>query len=579
MRMRFSAEDDEFGEFREAAAELVDRFAAWVRRHDVPADPSDVQILLEWRYSYADGVLDVWTRADVEEFLLEWCPRKVSAEPDDVAGLPGSIAGWVDFLAHDGLLATGSDSPSVIREFCGGITTRFRAEMADPGNFGMAKSLLGGGEWTASPVRLPASVGPVRIPRPEEIAEVVRDGNALPAARALAQFCAAPGRKLTAKGNLRLADARELVALLGTGDDPDLGEVRTLQSAEQLPGVSTWVAIGLAAGVVRRHNGRLVAVARFAQHDDVAAHAALVRAGLAGGLRTDDGEAFATDAGEVADHLLAMLLEGPADGADALGLIEEVLAARHPRGVLQWLVPATTSRILEVLGGVDLIDIEMVECTDCPEDHPVIELTPAGVPHAVERVRTAGVDVSVLPDPAEACAVELLSGIMTAGPAFTTDLQVWLAAQPDAAVAVDELGAAVVVPEREPAEVLMALMLMEELKLPGLPEAVHRHVSGVHQALLTPWLIGQGQIDDAEVDPAIMARSVIDVAAVMIDIGAPDVAVDAFPGPDALPMLREVWRLDHPRLPEVLEMVGKRHPVKAVAKEARRSLMKLRNRR
>jgi len=581
MRMRFSAEDDEFDAFQESSVDLVDRFAAWMRRQGMRADPSDVSMLLEWRYNYADGALDVWTVGDVEEFLLEWCPRKLSADPDDVEDLPGSIAAWVEFLAHEGLLANGSDAASRVREYCAGITSRFRAEMADPRNFGMAKSLFTGGALPIEPVELPESVGPVRMPRPEDIVEVVRTGHVLPMARKLAQFCAPPGRKLTAKGNLRLADARAAVVALDTGDDPGLGGFRTFQSAEELPVLSSCIRIGIAAGAVRRHDGRLIAVARFAKLDDVTAHDALARAGLAAALAANSGDRYEEALAEITDNLLAMLLDGPVEGADLLDLTEQVLMSRFPVGMntIRALVPSTAKRITHALHWLDLVDLEMVQCDDCPDDHPMFELTPAGVRPAAERVRAVGVDVVELPDPAEAVAAELVAGIMVTGPAFTGDVQVWLAAQADAGVAVDELGAAVVAAEREPAEVLVALTMLEELELSGLPEAVHRHLSAVHESLLLPWLVQHGQVDDTNIDPAMMVRSIVDVAAVMIDLGAPGDAVDAFLGPEAIPMLRDIWRLDHPRLAEVLESVGRQHPVKAIAKEARRSLMKLRSRR
>ncbi len=43
-------------------------------------------------------------------------------------------------------------------------------------------------------------------------------------------------------------------------------------------------------------------------------------------------------------------------------------------------------------------------------------------------------------------------------------------------------------------------------------------------------------------------------------------------------MLAQIWRLHHPRLPEVLDAIGRGHPVKTVAKAARRALMQHRSR-
>jgi hypothetical protein len=53
------------------------------------------------------------------------------------------------------------------------------------------------------------------------------------------------GRKLTQTGRITLADARELVRLLGTGDviDPKIGDrVFRTTSSEELPGITTVVS-------------------------------------------------------------------------------------------------------------------------------------------------------------------------------------------------------------------------------------------------------------------------------------------------------------------------------------------------
>jgi hypothetical protein len=69
---------------------------------------------------------------------------------------------------------------------------------------------------------------------------------------------------------------------------------------------------------------------------------------------------------------------------------------------------------------------------------------------------------------------------------------------------------------------------------------------------------------------------VIDFLSVDLDTAGPEEAAAAFSElPDGgLVVLDQVWRLDHPRLPDVLEAVGKHHPVKSVAKAARKTLMK-----
>src|SRR3954454_18297317 len=71
------------------------------------------------------------------------------------------------------------------------------------------------------------------------------------------------GRKLTQTGQLTMADARHLVALLETGDeiDPVIGKrmFRTRSSAD-LPGLAIVLAWAKAAGLLRVARGQLVPV-------------------------------------------------------------------------------------------------------------------------------------------------------------------------------------------------------------------------------------------------------------------------------------------------------------------------------
>jgi hypothetical protein len=71
------------------------------------------------------------------------------------------------------------------------------------------------------------------------------------------------GRKLTQTGRITLADARELVVLLGTEDeiDPKIGDrVFRTKSSEELHGITTVVEWAKASGLVRVTSGRLVTV-------------------------------------------------------------------------------------------------------------------------------------------------------------------------------------------------------------------------------------------------------------------------------------------------------------------------------
>lgn len=254
--MRFSYDDAADAEqaFHRRRDELGEAFAEWLHTHGVAGDPNDAGLLMDWKFGYADGELDTWTVSDVSGFLLDWCPRKLSAAPQDCAEIPLSVAAFVEFLAHEGLLGQGSQAPAQIRMYCEKTGPRFVREMGNPANFGMAKSLFSGvgglepgAEYSPASLRelmarVPglgpdaigravelsndenpydeddvelAVIGPVRWPGRAERLAAIRDAPHVRRLGLLAQWCPAPGHPLTAKGNLRLADARHLVELLG----------------------------------------------------------------------------------------------------------------------------------------------------------------------------------------------------------------------------------------------------------------------------------------------------------------------------------------------------------------------------
>ena len=156
--------------------------------------------------------------------------------------------------------------------------------MADPANYGLAKGLFAraGGlepgmdlddetiaalmEQMPEPTLTTLTVGPVEPPDPQQRAESAAASPVLAQMGRLWEFCAPPGRPLTQKGNLRLADVRHLVEVLQTGDvlEIEIGDYRrSLRSVEDLPVLSWLVDLAIDARVLRRHRGRLVAVARW----------------------------------------------------------------------------------------------------------------------------------------------------------------------------------------------------------------------------------------------------------------------------------------------------------------------------
>ncbi len=146
MRLKIGAEDEDG--FGRAKDWLLDGFSRWLldeRRLDhgfADIAASDAEILLDWKFGYEDGHLGEWTTGQVTEFLLRWCPRKLSRSPEDSVTIPGSIAAFTDYLAARGLLDRGSSSHAALRKAATDAALDFVAEMDNPANFGTAKSLF-----------------------------------------------------------------------------------------------------------------------------------------------------------------------------------------------------------------------------------------------------------------------------------------------------------------------------------------------------------------------------------------------------------------------------------------------------
>ncbi len=303
------SQDDEAG-FGRVRDQLLDGFECWLTTrleldeaaaHDAAADAG---IALDWKFGYGDGHLGRWRTGDVAEFLLRWCPRKLSVSLADSVTIPGSIAAFTDYLAAERLLAPGSASSADLRAAATGAASEFVTAMGDPANFGMAKSIVLGAladgidpsdpaqldDWITrfnslsdderkavlpdsafgpggtaggsapAPMALPA----VPVPPPEAVQAAEA---AAPVLRMLAELAryVGPGRQLTQRGNLTMADARALVPLLGTGDvlDERIGDrTFTTRSSAELPVLHLVFTWAKKAGILRVRHGKVLATKR-----------------------------------------------------------------------------------------------------------------------------------------------------------------------------------------------------------------------------------------------------------------------------------------------------------------------------
>ncbi len=271
---------------------LLRRCAAWAAARGLVMVPSLAEALLDSRHFSTDGRLGYWTAAQVERALLHWIPGKVTASPEDLLGAPETLRSLLRYLEATGLRdprgATVAENEAAIDA----AAAEFSAAIADPGRYGLAKTMalavgldqpeaieafLQGGPGTlrdVDPGVVHAAMGrqaglpalnaerkmtqlPVSLPAPEELAAAAEHSKVVAQFRALADWLGPEGRELTTAKNIRPADARELITLLGTGD-----EGLKFRSASELPGLSLVIGWAQQARIIRRQSTRLLPVAK-----------------------------------------------------------------------------------------------------------------------------------------------------------------------------------------------------------------------------------------------------------------------------------------------------------------------------
>ncbi|HWG62850.1 MAG TPA: hypothetical protein VG253_14195, partial [Streptosporangiaceae bacterium] len=271
---------------------LLRRCEAWAAARGLAMAPSLAEALLDSRHFSTDGRLGYWTPAQVERALLDWIPGKVTAAPKDLLDAPETLRSLLRYLEATGLRDPRGASTAENEAAIDATATEFEAAVADPGRYGLAKTMaLAAGLDHADAIeaflrdgpeglpgvdpdvvqaaiarqaRLPAPNAerkmpqlPVSLPAREELAAAAGRSKVVGQFRALAEWLGPQGRALTTAKNISPADARELVVLLGTGE-----EGVKFRSAAELPGLNLVVSWALQARIIRKQGSRLLPVAK-----------------------------------------------------------------------------------------------------------------------------------------------------------------------------------------------------------------------------------------------------------------------------------------------------------------------------
>ena len=295
--MRTCYEIEETDAYLAARELLLRRCGAWAGANGLAMSLSLAEALLDSRHFSSDGRLGYWTPAQVGRALLEWIPAKVSASEEYLLDAPETLRTLLRYLDAHGLRDPRGAAVEENESTIDATAKEFAEAIGDQERYGMAKTIMMSawdrGVDIGDPEALEAFLSdvqegrlvldedllgralerqlgrpapgqerkfaqlPVRLPAPEVLAAAAERSKVVGQLRAFAEWLGPTGRALTPAGNVRPADARELIALLGTGD-----EGLRFHSAAELPGLDLIVNWAKKARLVRKQGTRLVPVAK-----------------------------------------------------------------------------------------------------------------------------------------------------------------------------------------------------------------------------------------------------------------------------------------------------------------------------
>jgi hypothetical protein len=561
----------------------IEEIRAWGRSRDVAVDVDEVRLLCDYASDYLDvSELSDFTPGTLEQLLLDIYPRKVIAPPESAAETVAAARTLVDFLLDTGEI--GTKMAARMRSKIDEIAPEMPAALADTSKFGMAKSIFGAmgadGDGTLDagaphgsaddPVGPPsqrlrgvtADVGcqcpgcsplpSVRLAPPQEVARAVLGAGLLRDAHRVVAWMLEGGHAPTVRGGLRVRDAARIIRELGVA--------------------APALAFELAVAVELAHvsGAAMTAAAEFrplASRDDeeVLDLWAGTVAFLTGGPATDVTGSAQFDRELYAIHDLLYRSQAPLALLAVREHLDVTWAAGHPGGD----DPGELDAALDVLA----------YCGTIERLGDTVRLTPHGLWGLREMFSRMGLPAPVTPDPVEGDAgglIESLLGGVTAEQA-ELDIASWLARRSPAEAARDLLtavrgaaavtrGVAVTIVDRlgpEAAPAVRPFLDDPELR----PHAVHWLGShGLSAPVLTPDEVLWVSVDmlalampGADDDPEEFAESL------------------AAAGPPAH-VVEEMWRVDHPDVAEVLDLLGRHLPDRNVAKAARKAAFKARSR-
>ncbi|MFI0778599.1 hypothetical protein [Streptomyces sp. NPDC021212] len=272
--------------------------------------------------------------------------------------------------------------------------------------------------------------------------------------------------------------------------------------------------------------------------------------------------------------------------SEAMVRLDDQFRLLAPTGLIDYQ-PVDESLIEEVDGEVRLQESDPAQAQPQDDEDDVsrygmVRLTPLGVYAIRSRMLDAGVDAPVVGDLADKGADVLLDTLPGhPEPAAHAEAELWLGRRTPDGAARELLAAARGDDEDAPLRRLtcqQTLSLVGDAAEPALREVLDdRHLGGLARV----WLAEHGAKDIPEPSETMVFWLTVDtLAAQLATEDDSEELRDLVRGlvDQSGGFFESAWRVDHPATADVLEAMGRLHPDKKAAKEARKAAFKARSR-
>lgn len=655
MRLQFGERDeDEYWATKEQLLAEIDGAMRADRgdAHDIAETVSSIALLLDWRWNYSSGQLDDWHLGDVDEFLLDWAPRKYSASPEAGAELCTAVA---EFFLHMGArdrLSGGPDRAAALIGRAMSLGPSVAQAMGDPSRFGLAKSMLStplagadgdpladlaavlerddldddqlqalfqermdafnalpkeqrtaitDGALGRPPKRMRIPVVAI-VPSTEEVEGSIAASRLITMVDAIVDHIGPKGIAVTSAGNLRLADAKMLVDLLGTDDEfaPHLPwndgpePVRTSTDLRQLTLVFDAAE---AAGAFDRLKTKVKVDPDWFELSTIERAQEIID-GLID-LRPLSDAAHWQPLYEITaliedgiPHWLALALpEGIEIQVEpivdqAIDLVGSEIVHSGPLfsgpEFTTWYVTEQVSAVFALLEFAGIV--EWHDSAETTNDRGRsfraggwFRLTPLGRYTMVDHIRIAGYDFATLDDLHEASVEDIVNVLLTTPTDADDLLRRWRSDEStqDRAAALAEFAMDAELPEQRllTMELLAALEPLGEVA-PVVRQMLDSPLSG-HAAM---FLLANELATPDDLGAFVAIGPLVDLLSTLLD--EPETLAALFlTSYDAVDgdLLEELWRHDQPETIEILDTLGAHLPDRKLAKAARKAALKHRS--